>query len=504
VQVRLPMGAVRMNRIALFLATVLGSRTRLTTAVSAAPGAPGPAVAHPIPLTPTDPGAVCINGVSAHAFLWTPPTPSTQWVLQLGPPNGGAGLFCFEGLGVPDSVAATQFWSCQFQANPPAAPLPPPPPPMPLPGGILDNNCTRNPTFCTANKVIIDACDYSMFMGTGIVEYNGTKLTFAGDTILQATVKMLQARADLAGATDVILTGVTHAATAVVLKADAIGEMLRAAAPKLAKFRALPADGMHPQFRSFFDMSMPGLTDVWFDHALGAMANISNAIHTIDSKCAARQLPNETYKCLYAAQTLPHLNTPVFAVQQMPGVWDYQCAFDGRLRPYLECSSHSTYFRGQYMCVQYPDLCAPPYVANYSVPLQQRYVAEAIAAGLASSSGPGHGGFYFGCYLGSYWEMLFDASMVQPPPPGIEPRPLDSVWNQIAINGVTMRQAIDAWWDDRDATPAWHQDSFWNPSGTPPLVDQVAHPGYSVDAPPVPAYTSRFFTNPTCRGYPWY
>jgi hypothetical protein len=50
-------------------------------------------------------------------------------------------------------------------------------------------------------------------------------------------------------------------------------------------------------------------------------------------------------------------------------VWDYQCNFDGRLRPFLECSDHSTYMEQQYMCVQYPDLCDPGRVANYTVRL---------------------------------------------------------------------------------------------------------------------------------------
>jgi hypothetical protein len=58
------------------------------------------------------------------------------------------------------------------------------------------------------------------------------------------------------------------------------------------------------------------------------------------------------------------------------GVWDFQCLYDGRLRPYLECSSHSTYFREQYMCVQYPDLCASSIVKNFSVPLQKKYLAD--------------------------------------------------------------------------------------------------------------------------------
>ena len=91
----------------------------------------------------------------------------------------------------------------------------------------------------------------------------------------------------------------------------------------------------------------------------------------------------------------------------MPGVWDYQCMYDGRLRPYLECSSHSTYFREQYMCVQYPDLCNPNLVAEFSVPLQKAYLSDFAT----TRTRPGNGGFFFSCYLGSYWEMLFVSNL---------------------------------------------------------------------------------------------
>jgi hypothetical protein len=113
-------------------------------------------------------------------------------------------------------------------------------------------------------------------------------------------------------------------------------------------------------------------------------------------------------------------------------------------------------------------------------------------------------------------------------------RPLDAVWNQISVQGKTMREAISAWWQAplTHAGP-WLADCTWDPSGKPPLSpslatataaddeedkddrgedydddddddDDARETVSSRDAPPVPAYTSRFFCNPTCRGYPWY
>jgi hypothetical protein len=46
------------------------------------------------------------------------------------------------------------------------------------------------------------------------------------------------------------------------------------------------------------------------------------------------------------------------------------------------------------------------------VKLQQAYVAEFTAGGAHKKKG--NGGFFFACYLGSYFEMLFDGGPVPP------------------------------------------------------------------------------------------
>ena len=92
-----------------------------------------------------------------------------------------------------------------------------------------------------------------------------------------------------------------------------------------------------------------------------------------------------------------------------------------------------------------------------------------------------------------------------------------SVWNIISVGGVTLREAISAWWaSDGSAAPMLHHDCFWNASGVPPAAEAGldapakyhAYGGADVDAglgaPIVPPWTSRFFCNQTCRGFPWY
>ena len=351
---------------------------------------------------------------------------------------------------------------------------------------------------------LISTCSMDLLMGDANPLLNGTTVHLKGQAVLEASLKKL-ATLGLDKATSVLLTGETHAGTAAVLAADRVGVLLKTLAPSLKTFKVLPADAMHPRFPSMFSVSMPGSDTLWFDKALMQMAALANISAAVNPACAAAHPGNFSYECLYLNETAPHISTPLFAVQQMPGVWDAQCLYDGRLRPYLECSSHSTYFRRQYMCVQYPDLCDPGIVKNWTVPLQEQYLTEYLPV----HAKPGNGGFFFSCYLGSYWEMLYDDGMLGKHTGTPQPHALDAVWNQISVGGSTMRQAISQWWKADPSKPGpWLADCTWDPQGKPPPGSSVGESYHADDeagdAPPVPFYTSRFFCNPTCRGFPWY
>lgn len=93
-----------------------------------------------------------------------------------------------------------------------------------------------------------------------------------------------------------------------------------------------------------------------------------------------------------------------------------------------------------------------------------------------------------------------------------QPHALDAVWNQISVGGKTMREAISEWWAQADPSKPgpWLADCTWDPQGKPPIaavsfVDETNSGDDEAErAPPVPFYTSRFFCNPTCSGFPWY
>ena len=78
--------------------------------------------------------------------------------------------------------------------------------------------------------------------------------------------------------------------------------------------------------------------------------------------------------------------------------------------------------------------------------------------------------------------MLFDDGMVGDHTNPLPKHALDAVWNQIAVGGVTMRQAISKWW----AADATKEPGPWlvrcSPDATtapkPLLVPALACPAY--------------------------
>ena len=75
-----------------------------------------------------------------------------------------------------------------------------------------------------------------------------------------------------------------------------------------------------------------------------------------------------------------------------------------------------------------------------------------------------------------------------------------------------MQQAISEWWALPMGTAGkFYGDVAWNAAGTPPGRGESSETsdGSSVandksGTPVVPWYTSKWMSNPSCRGYPWY
>ena len=379
--------------------------------------------------------------------------------------------------------------------------------------------------------VFSPGCDLGLMISKYDLIVNETfSLKFRGPQIINATISALidNGSGPLANAQSVLLTGVTFGGMAVVLAADLVHEELQRSLPTLQTFKVLPVDAIHPRYYSMVWMAWNNFfSDSWMTSAFQFLANVtSNSFNNTPASLPLQSCTiNGTiplYECLYLNASLPYVTSPMFLVQQLSAVWDNQCMYEGAAPTdnlmQVECSKASSIYKHYYTCVQYPDLCDSFIVANFSIPLQQVYSSYANTSIITSSQSIENGYFLHSCYLGVY---------------SMSGRGNTSVWNIITINGITMREAISAWWtgtnitlnkmDTTETTNSMlHHDCYWNASGIPPLLDidkdtttmKDTYQTYTssnfqkssegLDAPIVPPWTSRYFCNPTCRGFPWY
>ena len=366
---------------------------------------------------------------------------------------------------------------------------------------------------------------------------------FRGRRILAASIKQL-ATLGLSGATEVLITGVGWGGTAAILNADFLAEQIKAVAPVAARIKVMPVDGIHPKDPpgpSAASVNMQGIPKPWMSKALQNLDALSNVSKVgADPACLKSNIA-DTSVCLEPTVALSYVKTPLFAVQEFPSVWDAQCLFDGVPNAgilQVGCSDHNA----MYDCAQYSDLCPKDLIQNFFVPVQKQYVAQTTAAGLATRAGSG--GFLHGCYIGAYFYGVTAKNYTECYPPPCNGtrvvKPPTGIWQQIEVGGVSMLAAISKWWSGSATDPAvWHVDTYWDPNGVPPNSTHAASfAAESVESrrrlsseekmylypqrwevwmrpkrrvvgrrrgpPPVPWYVSRYMTNPTCRGFPWY
>lgn len=451
--------------------------------------------------------ALCLDGSPAYVYVSLAPQPSDQWVLNFG--MSPLLAFCVD---LKSCLAVREYMTGQ---TPESSIL--------LAGwGIQSRDCVDNPDFCNANHVVFPigafnpGCDLGLMVSQFDLVVNQTfSLYFRGPQIITAAIDILvdKGTGPLVGARSVLLTGVTFGGMAAVLAADLVQAELRRVVPTLEQFAVLPVDAIHPRYYSMVWMAWGQFfSDTWMTPALQFLANVTGGPSDQPaSPTLQRCVTNGSlslWECLYLNASLPHVSSPMFLIQQLGAVWDNQCMYEGAAPTdnlmQVECSKSSSTYEHYYTCVQYPDLCSAEIVANFSIPLQHQVSAYANTSVFAPGGAVGNGYFLHSCYLGSY---------------SLSGRGNTSVWNIIAVGNVSMREAVGSWWSSNGtAAPMLHHDCYWNASGVPPLdtdidVRDTYHTyggavddggGNNLDAPIVPPWTSRYFCNPTCRGFPWY
>ena len=105
-------------------------------------------------------------------------------------------------------------------------------------GGLLSDNCSKNPDFYNFNRVFMKYCDGNSFSGNrdaavSVVGTDGKSkdLFFRGRRILDETLAALKADHGLGSADSVLLTGCSAGGLSTFLHTDYVGEQLKAIAP---------------------------------------------------------------------------------------------------------------------------------------------------------------------------------------------------------------------------------------------------------------------------------
>jgi len=191
--------------------------------------------------------------------------------------------------------------------------------------GLMDDAPASNPDFYNWNVVVLLYCDGSSFSGSRAnpVPYNGKNVYFRGKNNLIAASQDLLAKG-LNKATDVIITGCSAGGLATYLHLD----YWRSIIPSSTMVRGIADAGWFLDTTSITGKSIytPEMQTGWA---------LWNSTDGVNADCiAAHKSTNDTWRCIFAEYTYPHIKTPIFMLNskydswQIPNIYGLPCAAD--------------------------------------------------------------------------------------------------------------------------------------------------------------------------------
>ncbi|KAA0163629.1 hypothetical protein FNF31_02790 [Cafeteria roenbergensis] len=189
-----------------------------------------------------------------------------------------------------------------------------------LGGGYFSQDPKENPMMATWNMVFIRYCDGGSFSGSNFTTLNvdGTRLYLRGHHILQAVMADLQTR-DIGKATDVVISGCSAGGLATYLHVDEWRSQLSQA----TKVVGLPDSGFFLDVEDPIASEQLGETTPGNYHdGLRWVFQAQNASSGVNQDCIeAHRSTGDTWMCMFAEHTAPHIKTPVFALQSKYDSW---------------------------------------------------------------------------------------------------------------------------------------------------------------------------------------
>lgn len=293
-------------------------------------------------------------------------------------------------------------------------------------GGLTSSGCGTNPTFCNFNQVFFRYCDGNSFSGaredpvpvgiatrTNATRSNSTsrdieQLWFRGAAIVTATLQHLVANHGLGDATQVLVTGCSAGGLAAILQADNILSFLEDNTPAGLKYKVAPVSG-------FFLLHDNVLGQPVHQRRMQNIFNLSHAVAGVGSACVAAAELGEEWRCNFAGPMYAHTRSPMFIIDSALDSWQ----------------------TNNILALQAPGWGACGGNVNQCTPLQMyamiSYQASAVTQLTTTPTwdAPGNG-----CYLDSCFQHCAAHN--------------SAFWETAAIDGVSLRDAVELWWRDTE------------------------------------------------------
>jgi len=295
---------------------------------------------------------------------------------------------------------------------------------------ILGEDPVDNPDFYSWNHVIFAYCDGASFTGCAdqptIV--NGKKLYFRGFYNLKAIIQDLLDNRGLNKATQVILAGESAGGLSTFIHADQIAEMLPSS---VKRYKAAPVSGL------FLKQNNVNGEPV-YENELRYVFAMHNSSAGVDPHCLLAKSPMYMYLCMFGSETIRSTETPMFVFNSIYDAWSLRCIMTAEpVDPSSSSNGNCTAAPGWAPCINSLSCTQEQWdEINTKWGDDYRNMLEKTEA----FHNRGNGIFAYSCYY-------HDAEIT-------------GHWNKIAVDGVTMREAMTKWYlsKDEDASLHTHYD----------------------------------------------
>jgi len=252
---------------------------------------------------------------------------------------------------------------------------------------------------------------------------------------MDATFQALLARG-LNRAVNVLLTGCSAGGLAAYMHTDYVASLLPTT---VTKFRSVPISG-------FFLLHNTVESKSVYPDQIKYIFNLANSTNGVNAACIAAKTAADQWQCNFATETYKYIKSPIFPLDSNYDSWQTSCILTSEPVPQNSTSNgNCSSAPGWEACGKDPNQCTNAQMTQYN-----QYGHDFVTMmNVTTAQKAGNGGFIYSCHThcGAQTNSYFDT---------------------FAINGVTMQQAVSAWWSSPvTSAPKWYWPCYYNDQTTP-------------------------------------